>query len=205
MDLSLSHGQSAGNRDVYCSTWLSSPAPLILSSHQETCPVRKKLFDLSHDVCLSLLLMTERSWMCSPSSWVRSGCQAVYGANSQWWWNGNYWAQGPAMLTHQSRDQWCGTTGFLKIGSMQLYFHTWTPQSSSSEHRLRWEVQGGEQKWMASTHTRRPEHVNPEIQVPYAPIYLFSLMPHFTPKYTYCATTVTHSLFFSWLIQYPSL
>ena len=42
-------------------------------------------------------------------------CQAIHGAESHQWWNGNDWGQGPVMLTHQSGDYWYGTKEFFKL------------------------------------------------------------------------------------------
>lgn len=64
--------------------------------------------------CLLVLALHDKSRMCSPSSWVGFGCQAIYGGNSQQGWNGNYGVQGPAKLTHQSIGQWHGSMGFFK-------------------------------------------------------------------------------------------
>lgn len=56
MDLSLSHSQSGGVRDIHRIPWLSSPPLLMLSRDQEICPVQKKLLFKSQYFLLVLAL-----------------------------------------------------------------------------------------------------------------------------------------------------
>lgn len=74
-----------GNRDMYHSTWLSSPPLLILSRDWEACPEQRNRC-LSHT--LLVLVLGDRkvvSGAVHEAGLGLAGCQAIYGAESQPW------------------------------------------------------------------------------------------------------------------------